>query len=341
MPTQAHVKLRRQVLTDLLTEFPDITNRSLVRLVMERHPDLWPSEGACRGSVERWRGSYGERLTAEKHYNTIQSPEDRKRRKSIERIPEPLQRQEDSEPVYLSPGCALVLSDIHVPYHDKQALETAIERGIDEKCDQVVLNGDLIDFYALSRYETDPRERNLPRELELTGQVIEVLADAFPGAPIYWKLGNHEERWTTYLDLKAPELTGLPMAAIEKNISLRPETLERLQLVDRMRHLILYKLAILHGHEFGRSVFSPVNIARGLFLRAAASAMCGHHHRSSSHSETNLHGKRTRTWSLGCMCGLKPKYLPNNKWGHGFAIVHHAADGFEVRNYEIIDGKVY
>ncbi len=99
-------------------------------------------------------------------------------------------------------------------------------------------------------------------------------------------------------------------------------------------------LNILHGHEFGGSVFSPVNIARGLFLKGKVSAMQGHNHQSSSHSESNMNGEITTTWSLGCLCELHPAYLPINKWNHGFAIVEIDGQNFEVRNKNIHKGKV-
>ena len=47
-------------------------------------------------------------------------------------------------------------------------------------------------------------------------------------------------------------------------------------------------------------------------------------------------------WSTGCLCDLHPRYMPLNKWNHGFAIVDlDTAGGFSVRNFRIIDGKVY
>ena len=99
-------------------------------------------------------------------------------------------------------------------------------------------------------------------------------------------------------------------------------------------------LNIIHGHEFGGSVFSPVNIARGLFLRGKVSAMQGHNHQSSEHSESNMNGELTTTWSLGCLCELHPAYLPINKWNHGFAIVDIDGQNFEVRNKRIHKGKI-
>jgi hypothetical protein len=58
-------------------------------------------------------------------------------------------------------------------------------------------------------------------------------------------------------------------------------------------------LNIIHGHEFNSSFFSPVNIARGLYLRGKTSAIQGHQHRTSEHTEKDMNEKMTTTWSTG------------------------------------------
>ena len=57
-----------------------------------------------------------------------------------------------------------------------------------------------------------------------------------------------------------------------------------------MPTLKLGALNLVHGHEFGGSIFSPVNIARGLFLPGKVSAMQGHNHQTSEHTESNMNG---------------------------------------------------
>jgi hypothetical protein len=99
-------------------------------------------------------------------------------------------------------------------------------------------------------------------------------------------------------------------------------------------------LNIIHGHEFSSGFFSPVNIARGLFLRGKVSAMQGHNHSSSEHTESDMNGKITTTWSLGCLCELHPAYLPLNKWNLGFAVVDIDGENFDVRNKRIYKGNI-
>jgi hypothetical protein len=68
--------------------------------------------------------------------------------------------------------------------------------------------------------------------------------------------------------------------------------------------------------------------------------MQGHNHQTSEHTESNMNGEITTTWSLGCLCELHPAYLPINKWNWGMALIDIDGQNFEVRNKRIHNGKV-
>ena len=88
-----------------------------------------------------------------------------------------------------------IMSDIHIPYHSISALDEAIEYFIIKKIDSLLLNGDVLDCYMLSKFQPDPRKRNFGQEIESFKEFIKALNQALPGIPIYYKLGNHEERF--------------------------------------------------------------------------------------------------------------------------------------------------
>jgi predicted phosphodiesterase len=241
------------------------------------------------------------------------------------------------EPYKLDVKRLLVLSDIHIPYHSIGALTCALDYGKKENPDGILLNGDTLDFFGLSRYVKEPNKRSIPHELLAFKQFFEIIQKEF-GCKIFFKLGNHEERYNHFLWMKAGELSGVDEFKLEEIIKARAEGIE---VIGDKRIMHAGKLDIVHGHEFGGSVFSPVNIARGLFLKAKVSAMQGHNHQTSEHTESNMNGEITTTWSLGCLSELHPAYLPINKWNHGFAIVDIEENGnFEVRNKRIYKGKV-
>lgn len=58
-----------------------------------------------------------------------------------------------------------VLSDIHFPYHNLEALRVAIAYLREQEIDCLYLNGDIFDFYSISRHEKDPDMQDFPREI--------------------------------------------------------------------------------------------------------------------------------------------------------------------------------
>ena len=240
------------------------------------------------------------------------------------------------QPYALESKRLLVLSDIHIPYHSIDAITCTFDYAKKEKPDAILLNGDTLDFFGLSRFAKDPKARSFAHELKTFKEFMDVLKKTF-NAKIYFKIGNHEERYFHFLWMKAHEIVGVEEFELENIIKSRAEGIE---IIKDKRIMKAGDLNIIHGHEFGGSVFSPVNIARGLFLKGKVSAMQGHNHSTSEHTESNMNGEITTTWSLGCLSELHPAYLPINKWNWGFGIIDIDGQDFEVRNKRIYKGKV-
>lgn len=240
------------------------------------------------------------------------------------------------EPFKIKAKRLLILSDIHIPYHSVSALTCTFDYAKKEKPDAILLNGDTLDFFGLSRFMKDPKARSFAEELRAFKEFMDVLKKTF-NAQIYFKMGNHEERYFHFLWMKAHEIVGVEEFEIENILKARAEGIE---VIKDKRIIKAGDLNIIHGHEFGGSVFSPVNIARGLFLRGKVSAIQGHNHQTSEHTESNMNGEIMTTWSMGCLCELNPAYLPINKWNHGFAIVDIEGSNFDVRNKRIFKGKI-
>lgn len=242
------------------------------------------------------------------------------------------------EPYVIPERNVLVLSDVHIPYHSISAVTAAITWAKTKKIDAILLNGDIIDAHQLSRFVRDPKKRQFSEELDMLRDFVQVLNTEFPKAKIYYKFGNHELRYDHYLMMKAHELIGVhefKLSSIIKNRVPSAETIGDKKIIH------LGSLNVIHGHEFGHSFFSPVNPARGLFLRAKVSSLQAHSHSTSEHSETDINGKLTTTWSIGCLSELHPDYLPINKWNHGFGLVNvHENDDFNVTNVRIYKGNI-
>jgi predicted phosphodiesterase len=229
-----------------------------------------------------------------------------------------------------------VLSDIHIPYHSVEALTAAIKFCKKEKPDAILLNGDTIDCHRLSRFIKDPSKRNFADELNDFKQLFNVLQKEFR-CKIFFKIGNHEERYENFLFEKAKELAGVEEFDFENILKARANGVE---IISNRRVMKIGELYGIHGHEYIGGISAPVNPARGLFLRGKVSCFQGHNHQTSEHTEPTMSGKMITTWSIGCLSELHPAYMPLNKWNHGFAIIDTDGRNYEFRNKRIYKGEV-
>jgi predicted phosphodiesterase len=326
--------LKRELAAAIIDRFPDSPNRSIARLLRAENPHAFPSLENARGVVRSVRGAMGV------EHRARDSAASRPKPLGWQQAVIPPTASKKRTPLVLDGPMKLgVFSDLHIPYHDPGAVEVAIGHLKNAKCNILLINGDLGDFYACSRHEKDPRRR-LADELDSIRQFLFWLRSQFPKQRILYKIGNHETNLERYLMREAPVLLGVPDFTIRdvlKLDSFQIEVVESLQLIEAG------KLSIYHGHELPQGMSSPVNPARGLWMRVQETILCGHWHRTSEHTETTgISRKVSSCWSVGCLCDLSPDYAIVNRWNHGFAIVDIDESGdFEVHNHKIIRGRVY
>lgn len=301
------------------------SKRKLAQIFHPKYPDIWKTEDSARSAIRVLTGANGDR-----------------KRKTIKNLisyklslPEP--EQEDYSKVIIDSKRIGILSDIHFPYYDKKALNAALDSIKKFEVGTIILNGDIIDCYHLSNFEKDPKRRSFKYELDMLKNFFEQLRKMFPKQRIIYKIGNHEERYERYILNRIPELLELELLTFGNVVKSQEFGIE---IVTNKRVMKAGKLNIIHGHELRAGIISPVNIARGFFLKTKASTLGGHHHRTSEHIEHDLNGDFIGCFSTGCLCGLTPAYMPINSHNHGFAMVETFGSDFHVRNLKIIDGKV-
>lgn len=235
-------------------------------------------------------------------------------------------------------GTVGIISDLHVPYHDEVAVAAAVSYLQGVGIDGLVILGDLCDFYSISRWMKDPRQRNFARELKDCRQMLQWLRQQFPSIPFLLKQGNHEERYDHWLFQHAPELVDEPAVSLPQMLKLHELDIDY---IDQQRPVMVGKLPLLHGHELQRGIAAPVNQARGAFLRTGHTVLVGHGHRTSVHCEPDMFGRETTTWSIGCLADLNPDYSRFAKYNHGFATVSVDKSGrFDVENIRISNGEI-
>ncbi len=327
-----------KVVRSYVRKFPSAGNLTIAKLAYKEHPRLFNSIDNARSTVRRVRGAIGkgnrEKLTDKSLVRPLGVA-------GFNLFPKGMTQVEGWGPLLVPGKCnALILPDIHVPYHDKTALVTTIKYGKDNGADLILLNGDAADCYAISFWERNPEQRDFGNEIKVMREFIHTMRATFPKARIIYKLGNHEERFIRYMRVKAPELIGVDLFNFADMLKLNEYGIE---LVQDKRPIRLGGLNVLHGHENRFAIANPVSPARGLFTRCKTYALCGHFHQSSYHTEKTVEQSVIGTWSTGCLCDLYPaEFAPLNNWCHGFAFVEVANDGkFNVQNRTIKHGKVY
>lgn len=328
--------LKTSIARQYRAKYPNSPTLTLARLLYRENISLYKDVEQARSCLRVIEGKAGDKNRQRYKDKSLYKEEERSR--NPYKLPD--SEEQEFKPYKISKKCQriLLLSDIHIPYHSIDAITLALDYGKQKKVDTIILNGDTIDFYMLSRFEKDPRKRSFASELEATRQFLTTLRKNFPDAHIFYKCGNHDIRLERYLMVKAPELLGVPEFQLPKLLHF--DDLD-IKWIDDKVIMKLNALNIIHGHEFATSFFSPVNVARGLFLRGNAVAIQGHNHQTSENTVTTLNGEMITTWSTGCLCELHPTYMPFNKWNHGFAYIEVEGKGFEVFNKRIKNGKVF
>jgi len=334
-------RLCREYRTKYGMEMP---TKSLARIMYKEHPLLFTNLEDARAALRVIEGKSGEQLRKETPNKEFFLEGERPKN------PYALPKSEEKE--YLpyiieGPQRIAALFDVHAPYHSIEALTAALDFLSDKDITTLLIGGDFFDFYGMSRYAKDPDKRNTAEEIKIGVQLLKTIFNELNPEKVVFKYGNHDERFEHYIWQKFAEIPQLTDFEEMKQINLETILRNRLgkdfpiDFVTDKRIIKVGDLNVVHGHEFPSGITSPVNIARGLYLRAKANTMCGHSHKTSSHVETDINGQMITTWSVGALCELNPLYMPINSWNHGVALITLDESGIvDVQNKRIKNGRI-
>lgn len=314
--------------------WPDLPTMTLAKKLYNENREVYRSLEAARTRIRYYRGQSG----SENRASTKDKSSFKPLAYKYNPFDLPESHAENYDPVLIQQSKVLILSDIHIPYHDNKALDVAINYGINKGVNTLLLNGDTIDNFWQSRFEKDPRQRSTKQEFDAARQFLQVLRNTFPDARIIWKNGNHDERWEKWLYVKAPEVFDDPEFTLEARLKFGELKIEMVK--DKLP-IKIGQLTVLHGHELQGS--GGVNPARATFMKTMANVLIGHCHRTSQHAEPTMEGRVIVTNSQGCLCGMFPGFARVNKWNQGFSYVEHdiPTGEYELSNVKIIGGKAY
>lgn len=230
----------------------------------------------------------------------------------------------------LKDGKVVVLSDIHIPFQDKKAVDVALQYLVINQPDVVVLNGDVLDMFMLSRF-TKGEGRNPMEEIAMCRDFLRQIRDAVPNAKIYYVIGNHETRLERYVLTKAPELASLveDVFTIIKTSDFDIRGCASLIVNDNF----VFKHGTLLGNKSGLSAIKEME-------NSYMSGATGHTHRLCKYIARKA-GRKFIWIETGCLCDLNPEYVIQPNWQQGFAVINfkngkvHSAHAIEIDNGEI------
>ena len=229
------------------------------------------------------------------------------------------------------------ISDMHIPFHDKQAVKACLSFIKWYNPHTIIFLGDVIDFYAISSFSKDPaRALDIQNEIDETIETLNRFCKIAPDAKKIFLKGNHCHRLQRYLWTKASELSGLRDLTIPKLLKL-----DEMGIVyEKSGKLIWRKTVIKHGNIVRK--FSAYT-AKNEFESCGISGISGHTHRLGYHFRTNMGG--AYSWmECGCLCDLEPEYMEGKitDWQQGFGIGFYKNMGssrFNTNIVPIIKGK--
>jgi predicted phosphodiesterase len=101
---------------------------------------------------------------------------------------------------------ALVLTDLHLPFHRPELILPAIEKH--EDADFILFGGDIVDCESISKFPKEGR-KPLAFEMAVTNSFLRKIDIMTPKSKKVVIKGNHEARFEKYLAEKANELNSL------------------------------------------------------------------------------------------------------------------------------------
>lgn len=231
----------------------------------------------------------------------------------------------------------LVLTDIHLPYQDDLAIETALEYAEPLQPNIITLLGDTIDFYQISSFIRNPTKPRLGQELVEGKEFFQELRKRFPNARIIYKEGNHEDRWSRYIYTAAKEIYELVDNLFVDRLGLTDVKVEYHKQPFRIG-----KLWHLHGHEHMSKTYSPEHVTNVVWKYVHDHFICGHYHRNQEKTyKRGLSNEQFWGGVLGYLAG-EMDYAQLNAWSQGFALIrYNNAGNFRAEIRRIHNGEVY
>ena len=242
------------------------------------------------------------------------------------------------------PMRVLVFSDTHLPYADAGALRIVLKALCTYKPDEVILAGDIVDFYGISRYLKDPSRRaSIQQDIDDARELLSRIRHLLPSSKMVYIEGNHELRMHKDLCRRAVEYKDLRALELPSLLHLREIGV---QWVPEDRFYEIGPLSITHGE------FANKYATNKYLTEYVTDLVAGHSHHMASRYLHTFNGT-FQAHEIGCLCARQAipyKKFPNLH--HGFATadvwpefsfaevnLHLIQDGLCAFRGQLLDGR--
>lgn len=246
----------------------------------------------------------------------------------------------------------VVCGDSHIPFHDKKLFKLFYEFLADFKPDRLIIGGDFVDFWEVSKFSRVPRwGKALREEIEDSRAILQEIRQHVPNTKIEYIEGNHEFRLRSYLMRQAPELYSLEGMSLPEQLHLPQMDIPFYAVKPGASHFIdnYIKVGQLYVGHFNTVSQHAGYTAKNIVDKKGISILQGHTHRYGVNCRRLADGKQLIGIENFCMCSLTPDYIADPNWQSGWSVIYHKKSSgrfhiypIHVINYAFIwDGKLY
>ena len=235
----------------------------------------------------------------------------------------------------------LILSDWQIPYHDKDVLNAVRKFAAAWQPNEVIYNGDILDFPQLTtKYE---RRRLTENDIRLDIKEFRDVHNGFraaaPRAKFVFLPGNHEARLEKLVLERADGLEGLLVDALSLPELLKASSLEvRGNYLNGTAYWERGGLIVTHGDVTDLKAMA----------RDWGSVVMGHTHREAVYAYSSRRGLERiphKAVSSGALCKTGVGGPPATRkteikdWTQGFVVAWFDSRGYQVLPITIVDGS--
>lgn len=235
----------------------------------------------------------------------------------------------------------VVAGDFHYPFQDDRVVKLWFKFLEDFQPDVVVIDGDLLDCWALSKFDKNPKlGRKFKEEIEIGENFFDELRRLLPKAHFVFIYGNHEYRLQKYIVHQAPELSWFDEISLEDFMHLDKYGVE---IVSSGLKESYWKYGDLYIGHYNKVNKHAGYTAKNLIDEYGVSLLQAHVHRFGLNIRKTLDNRQIAGYENGCMCLLNPTYILSPNWCHGFSAIFKKKgdDRFQVIQIPIIKYKFF